>query len=105
MPKDKYDPVPHDHAEFLKRMSKKKGFSEAYDSLEQEYALTREMISARKRAGLTQEAVAEHMGTTKSAISRLESGNKSAPSLTTLGKYAKAVGCRLQIRLLPQSEQ
>lgn len=105
MPKDKYNPVPHDHDEFLRRMSTKKGFKEAYDALEQEYDLACEMLAARKRAGLTQEAVAEHMGTTKSAVSRLESVRKSAPSLTTLTKYAKAVGCKLHIQLLPQPEE
>jgi len=42
------------------------------------------MLSARSKSGLTQEAVAELMGTTKSAVSRLEAGGKYAPSLTTL---------------------
>jgi transcriptional regulator with XRE-family HTH domain len=71
--------------------------------LEGEYALTREMLSAGARFGLTQEAVAELMGTTKSAISRLEAADKHAPSLTTLKKYAQAVGCRLEIKLVPNS--
>jgi len=39
--------------------------------------------------GLTQEAVAELMGTTKSAVSRLESTGKHAPSLTTLKNMPK----------------
>ena len=42
------------------------------------------------------------MGTTKSAISRLESAGKHAPSLATLKRYASAVGCELQVRLVPQ---
>ena len=96
-----YEPVPHDHDAFLKKASKRKGFVEAYDSLEEEYALAREMLTARARAGLTQEAVADRMGTTKSAVSRLESGGKTAPSLKTLKKYAKAVGCKLHIELVP----
>ncbi len=60
------------------------------------------MLKARSRAGLTQDAVAEKIGTTKSAVSRLESASKHAPSLTTLTRYAKAVGCELQVRLVPQ---
>jgi transcriptional regulator with XRE-family HTH domain len=52
--------------------------------------------------GLTQQAVAERMGTTKSAISRLEATGRHAPSLTTLKKYAAAVGCVLQVKLVPQ---
>ena len=99
----KYDPVPHDHEAFLKKARKRKGFSEAYDSLEEEYLLVREMLSARAKSGLTQEAVAELMGTTKSAVSRLESAGKHAPSITTLKKYAQAVGCDLQVKLVPKS--
>lgn len=97
----KYQPVPHDHASFLKKALKRKKFREVYEELEEEYALTREMLAARARFGLTQEAVAELMGTTKSAVSRLEAADKHAPSLTTLKKYAQAVGCRLEIKLVP----
>ena len=60
------------------------------------------MLAARERAGLTQEAVAARMGTTKSTISRLESAGKHAPSLTSLKKYADAVGCNIQFKLVPQ---
>ena len=99
----KYDPVPHDHEEFLVKAKKRRGFREAYENLEEEYMLIREMLSARSQSGLTQEAVAERMGTTKSAVSRLESAGKHAPSITTLKKYAKAVGCYLQIKLVPKA--
>ena len=99
----KYQPVPHDHEEFIKKALKRKEFKEAYEDLEGEYALIREMLDARSKAGLTQEAVAELMGTTKSAISRLEAAGKHAPSLTTLKKYAQAVGCHLEIKLVQDS--
>ena len=99
----KYDPVPHDHEAFRAKARKRKNFSEAYDKLEQEYLLVREMLSARAKSGLTQEAVAELMGTTKSAVSRLESAGKHSPSITTLKKYARAVGCDLQVKLVPKS--
>jgi DNA-binding XRE family transcriptional regulator len=98
----KYDPVAHDQKAFLDKASKRRGFREAYDALEAEYALAREMLSARTRAGLTQEAVAVRMGTTKSAVSRLESAGKHAPSVASLKKYADAVGCTLKIELIPR---
>jgi DNA-binding XRE family transcriptional regulator len=97
----KYKPVSHDHKAFLKNARKCEGFCKAYEDLEGEYLLVREMLSARSKSGLTQEAVAELMGTTKSAVSRLESAGKHAPSITTLKKYAKAVGCNLEIKLVP----
>ncbi|WP_415164087.1 helix-turn-helix transcriptional regulator [Ottowia sp.] len=61
-----------------------------------------QFLKARAKAGLTQDAVAERMGTTKSAVSRLESAGKHAPSLGTLKRYAEAVECELQVRLVPQ---
>ena len=98
----KYQPVPHDHAAFLRKARKRRGFDAAYKALAVEYAVANAMLAARARAGLTQEAVASRMGTTKSTVSRLESGGKHAPSLTSLRKYAKAVGCEIEIRLIPQ---
>ena len=46
----------------------------AYDKLADEFDLSRELIAARVRAGLTQAEVAERMGTTQSVVARLESG-------------------------------
>jgi DNA-binding XRE family transcriptional regulator len=100
-----YKPVSHDHEAFLKKAGKSEGFRKAYDDLEEEYLLVREMLSARSESGLTQEAVAALMGTTKSAVSRLESGGRHAPSITTLKKYAKAVGCNLEIKLVPKDRR
>jgi DNA-binding XRE family transcriptional regulator len=99
----KYKPIAHDHEAFLNKASKRKEFRKAYEDLEEEYRLTREMLAARSKYGLTQEAVAALMGTTKSAVSRLEAAGKHAPSLSTLKKYARAVGCRLEIKLVPNA--
>src|SRR3990172_12200281 len=96
-----YRPVAHDHDEFLARALKRKGFDAAYAELEDEYCLVRELLAARTKAGLTQEEVAESMGTTKSAVSRLEAVGRHSPSVTTLKKYARAVGCEVEIRLVP----
>ena len=97
-----YKPVRHDHAAFMAKAKQRPGFTEAYESLALEYALASQMLKARGKAGLTQDAVAERMGTTKSAISRLEAVGRHAPSLATLKKYAAAVGCELQVKLVPQ---
>ena len=99
----KYDPVPHNQKAFLEKASTRRGFREAYDALEVEYALAHEMLSARSRAGLTQEAVADRMGTTKSTVSRLEGAGKHAPSMTSLKKYADAVGCTLKIEFISRT--
>ena len=98
----KYKSVPHDHRTFMAKARARKGFTAAYNALELEYQVANQMLKARSRAGLTQDAVAERMGTTKSAISRLESAGKHTPSLATLKRYASAVGCELQVKLVPQ---
>ena len=59
---------------------------------------SRALLSARVRAQLVQKTVAHRMGTTASAISRLENAAGHPPTLTTLERYALAVGCRVEIR-------
>jgi len=98
----KCSPVRHDHEAFLAKARARKGFTEAYDALELEYLVATQLLKARARAGLTQDAVAERMGTTKSAISRLETAGKHTPSIATLRRYAEAVGCNLKVKLVPQ---
>jgi DNA-binding XRE family transcriptional regulator len=97
-----FKPVRHSHREFLAKAATRRGFAEAYDALALEYQVADQMLKARSRAGLTQDAVAERMGTTKSAVSRLESAGKHAPSLATLKRYAEAVGCELRVKLVRQ---
>ncbi len=69
-----------------------------YDALGPEFAIARELIGARARAGLTQEEVASRMETTQSTIARLESG-RATPSIRTLMRYAEATGSRTVIKL------
>ena len=54
MPNLKYVPVPHNQKAFVEKASKRRGFREAHDALETEYALAREMLPARTGTGLTQ---------------------------------------------------
>ena len=75
----------------------------AYEALGPEYKLIAELLRARKKSGLTQAEVASRMGTTNTVVARLEAGGGSkrhSPSLTTLRRYAKAVGRQLHIRLV-----
>lgn len=75
----------------------------AFEGMEAEFTLLRQMLKARNRAGLTQAQVAERMGTKAPAIARLESSLSSgahSPSLVTLQRYAKAVGCELKVKFV-----
>lgn len=53
---------------------------------------------AREAAGLTQDEVAKRLQTKKSAISRIEN-HADDVRLSTIRRYAEAVGAKLQIRL------
>ena len=74
----------------------------AYEAQAEEFALARELIAARTRAGLTQAEVAQRMGTTQSTVARLE-GGKAAPSLRSVQRYAQAVGARAVVHIEPQA--
>ncbi|MCC7218582.1 MAG: helix-turn-helix transcriptional regulator [Burkholderiales bacterium] len=61
--------------------------------------LVTDLVAARTAVGMSQREVAERMWTTKSAVSRLESGRVARPTLDTIEKYALAVGARVEIRV------
>lgn len=87
--------------EFKKKALQKSGVKEEYDLLKPEYAIKKKLIFMRKEAGLTQEELAELMGTKKSNISRLESfKNNHSPRLDTLINYAAATGHKLKIDII-----
>jgi transcriptional regulator with XRE-family HTH domain len=83
-------------ADLLAHHMKNPEFAAAYAEADAEYQVTLEMIRARSEAGLSQAALAERMGTTQSAIARLEGGRVS-PSVETLRRYGVAVGKRLKV--------
>ena len=71
-------------------------YIQAYNNLEEEFALASSMIAARVNAGLTQAQLAERMQTTQAVIARLESG-RIKPSTRTLERIAEATGMKLRI--------
>jgi len=72
-----------------------------FEKAREEFALLDEFLKARTERGLTQAQVAEKIGTTQSAVARMESGRgKHSPSIATLTRYAEALGCTLEIRLV-----
>jgi len=69
-----------------------------YEALTPEYEIKKKLIAMRKSAGLTQERLAEIMGTKKSNISRLESfKSTNSPKISTLMEYARATGHELRV--------
>ncbi|HEX8317718.1 helix-turn-helix transcriptional regulator [Longimicrobium sp.] len=78
-------------------------FRESYDRGYQAFHLGLLLRAARDDAKLTQAQVAARLGTHKSAISRMENHAEDI-RLSTLQRYAQAVGCILKLELMPESE-
>jgi len=89
--------------EAFERWRKDPAFVAEYDALEEQFARASAFIGARAAANMTQEQVAQAMGTTQAVIARLE-GGKTMPSTRTLARFAKATGTRLRIRFEPVRE-
>jgi DNA-binding XRE family transcriptional regulator len=86
-------------AESIEAWSKDPAYREAFDALDEEFALAAALIEARGSA--SQEEIARRMHTSQPAVARLE-GGKGNPSLGTLRRYAEATGTRLRIVFEPK---
>ena len=70
---------------------------------EREMALGRKIRDLREAAGLSQAALAARIGSSKSAISRVEDADYDGHSMNTLRKIADALGQRLLVDFQPLS--
>ncbi len=73
-------------------------FKLEYEKLKPRYEAIEQIIKARKEQNMTQAELAKRVGTQKSNISRLESGNYN-PSLDFLTKVSEALGKSLSVQL------
>jgi len=77
-------------------------FVAKYEQFKLEFELAEQLKAMRQKMHISLTSVAERMHSSKSAVSRLESakGNsKHSPSISTLNRYARAIGCNLEIKL------
>ena len=84
-----------------KKWSKTPAYKAAYDSLKSEFGLAEKLIAVRVKSGLSQEQLAQRMGTSQSTITRLKSGS-AMPSMRTLSKLALATNCEMLIHFKPR---
>ncbi|WP_196603182.1 helix-turn-helix transcriptional regulator [Pectinatus haikarae] len=87
-----------DFARIKEQMLSDSEVKKEYDKLKPRYELISQLIKVRSEKQLTQEELAKIMGTQKSNISRLESGNYN-PSLDFIIKAAHSLGKELEIVL------
>ncbi|RJP35312.1 MAG: transcriptional regulator [Phycisphaerales bacterium] len=72
----------------------------AYESHLDNAAIARQICELRTRAGLTQRALAKLVGTTASAICRIEDANYQGHSLSMLRRVAAALDARVEVRIV-----
>ena len=82
-----------------KWMEKDPAFWKDYDERFETFKLGVLLKQARVEAGMTQEQIARELKTTKSVISRMEN-HAIDIGLSTLEKFAKAVGRHIQVALV-----
>jgi ribosome-binding protein aMBF1 (putative translation factor) len=81
-----------------RRKKRSPKFAENFDSGFEAFEFSVMLRQARERAGITQEFIAKKLRTKKSAISRIENHAEDI-RLSTLEKYAKALGMKLRVQL------
>ena len=84
---------------FLKKSLKDPKIKAEFDRLQPEFAVIRAVIDARVKKGLTQDKLAQKIGTKQSVISRLERGNAN-PSIGFLKKLTQALNSHLEIKFI-----
>jgi predicted transcriptional regulator len=73
------------------------------DTGERRRELIEELVRARRESELSQTEIAARMGTSQSAVARLESGELDA-RLSTLERYAAALGRTVDWQIRPSEE-
>jgi DNA-binding XRE family transcriptional regulator len=75
-----------------------------YEKAGRAIRIASEIRALREKKGLSQRQLAELVGTTQSAIARLEAGNVS-PSLPTLDKIAAALGAEVSLTIVDMNDR
>ena len=79
-------------------------FRDEYDALQPQMDITRAILDARLRSGLTQSELSERSGISQADISRLENGTRNR-SVALLRRLADAMGATLKIEFVPKNAQ
>ena len=88
------------HEQLKKKMLENSDVKRLYEQPDQDLKMLDEFLKARKKAKMTQEDVAKIMHTSRPSIARIESpADKHSPRLSTLRRYAAALGYELEIKL------
>jgi DNA-binding transcriptional regulator YiaG len=77
-------------------------FRKEYEEVRAEFKDLDKVLELRTRAGISQAEIAARMGTSQSAVARLETklGRGELPGMSSLKRYAAALGKTVEIRFI-----
>lgn len=91
--------ISSDWKDFADKVKKSDAFQKSDTIFQEEYAIAKAIHDARKESGLTQQELAERMGTNQNVISRIENATMGV-SFKKLSEYAHAMGKTVKIELI-----
>jgi transcriptional regulator with XRE-family HTH domain len=89
--------------DFVEEQAQDPEFVRGLEDAEARAVVLKQLIAWRKECGMSQAAAAAMMGTTQSAISELE-GGETDPCLSTLQRYARSIGSRITLGVVPPDD-
>ncbi len=101
-PKKTTDAVRILHQRYVKKSRKRKEFLQRE---RETIGIAEQVYNLRTRARLSQKELADLVGTTQSAISRLEDADYDGHSLTMLRRIAAALNQHVQVRFVPNDSR
>jgi ribosome-binding protein aMBF1 (putative translation factor) len=87
---------------FFEEQMRDPEYRRAYEELEPEFEVVRQLIDLRLKQKISQSELARRVGVPQPSIARLE-GRGKTKDLAFLGRVAKALDARLEIRLVPRN--
>ena len=85
--------------QYLERKLEDPEFRKRFEEADRAWDIALQLAALRKARGLTQQQVADLLGTKQQAIARLEDPSYTGHSLSMVKKYAEALGATVQVTI------
>ena len=87
---------------YLERKLQNEGFRMCFVEADRAWDVALQLAALRVARGLTQQQVADLLGTKQQAIARMENPSYTGHSLSTLRKYADLLGASVDLTIVPK---
>jgi len=90
---------------YLEEQLKSPDFAEKFRKAGEAWDIAIQLVSLRKKSGLSQKELAKRVGTSQQQISRLESPSYEGHSLSMLRRVAEILGATVHVEIQPKKHQ